>query len=163
MPHRGMAPGRRWPPCDLRVGLLPAQAARMVVHPAPWLAETVLAAHLAVIAFNVLGLVVIPLGGWLGWRFVRVAWWRWPHLALIALVAAQALAGRACILTVLEDQLAGAGTAGPPLIMGFVNRMIFWPLPLWAFAAAYVSVFFYVVGLLWLVPIERRPRGVRRR
>jgi hypothetical protein len=36
------------------------------------LADTVLALHVGVILFNVFGVVVIPLGGWLGWRFVRV-------------------------------------------------------------------------------------------
>jgi hypothetical protein len=125
------------------------------------LADVVLIAHLAVIAFNVFGLVAIPLGGWLRWRFVRVGWWRWLHLTSMAAVAVQALAGRACFLTILEDRLSGAAATGPPLIMGFVNRMIFWPLPLWAFAALYASAFVYVVILLWLVPVERRPPGGR--
>jgi hypothetical protein len=120
------------------------------------MAGAVLIAHLAVIAFNLFGLVAIPLGGWLEWRFVRVAWWRWLHLASMAVVAVQALAGRACFLTVLEDALAGAGTPDQPLIMGLVNRMIFWPLPLWAFAALYVLLLVYVIALLKLVPMQRR-------
>ena len=128
----------------------------MTEYPDLRLAEAVLVVHLAVIAFNGLGLVVIPLGGWLGWRFVRTAWLRWLHLASMALVAAQALAGRACLLTDIEDRLTDAGPAGPPLIMRFVNRMIFWPLPLWAFSTLYVALFVYVVVLLWLVPLERR-------
>jgi hypothetical protein len=128
----------------------------MTVHPYPLLAAAVLIAHLAVIAFNLFGLVAIPLGGWLKWGFVRVAWWRWLHLASMAAVAIQALAGRACFLTVLEDALAGAGTTDQPLIMGLVNRMIFWPLPLWAFAALYVLLLIYVIALLRLVPVQRR-------
>ncbi|HUZ32935.1 MAG TPA: DUF2784 family protein, partial [Xanthobacteraceae bacterium] len=69
------------------------------------LALAVLAAHVAVIAFNVFGLVVIPLGGWLGWRFVRILWWRALHLALLAVVALQALFGRACFLTLWQAAL----------------------------------------------------------
>jgi hypothetical protein len=129
----------------------------VTVHPDALLAETVLIAHLAVIGFNVFGLVAIPLGGWFGWRFVRARGWRWLHLASMAAVALQALAGRACFLTILEDSLSGAGAPRTPLIMGVVNRMIFWPLPLWAFAALYGLLLLYVVILLKLVPVERGP------
>src|ERR1039458_2763886 len=89
------------------------QTDAMTVHPDPLLAGAVLGAHLAVIAFNLFGLIAIPLGGALGWRFVRVAWWRWLHLASMAAVAVQALAGRACVLTILQDALAGSRTSEP--------------------------------------------------
>ena len=118
------------------------------------LAEAVLAAHLVVIGFNLFGLVAIPLGGWLGWRFVRVRWWRWLHVASMAAVAVQALAGRACILTLLQDRLDGG--PGGPMIMTAVNRLIFWPLPMWAFTTLYVALFAYVLALLKLVPVEQR-------
>jgi hypothetical protein len=121
-------------------------------HSNPLSAGAVLAVHLAVIAFNLFGLVAIPLGGWLRWRFVHVAWWRWLHLASMAVVALQAVAGQACFLTILQAKLTGE-QAAPPLIMGFVNRLVFWPLPFWAFVALYVVLFAYVVALLWLVPI----------
>jgi hypothetical protein len=122
-----------------------------------WLAQAVLAVHLAVIAFNVFGLVAIPLGGWLGWDWVRVRWWRWLHLASMAVVAVQAAAGQACFLTLWQARLSGAGGVPEPLIMGLVNRLIFWPLPLWAFAVFYVGLLVYVLALLKLVP--PRPRG----
>jgi hypothetical protein len=121
------------------------------------LAETVLIAHLVVIAFNVFGLIVIPLGGWRRWGFVRMRSWRLLHLGLLAVVALQALVGRACILTILQDTMVGAETR-TPLIMGFVNRVIFWPLPLWAFAAIYVLVCVYAAALWWIVPPTSRPR-----
>jgi hypothetical protein len=127
----------------------------MAAGASPMFAGVVLSLHLGVIVFNLFGLVAIPFGGWLGWRFVRLAWWRWPHLASMALVAAQAVAGRACFLTLLQETLAGDGASGPPLIMGFVNHLIYWPLPLWVFAAVYVVLFVYVLALLWLVPVKR--------
>jgi hypothetical protein len=117
-------------------------------------ANAVLAAHLAVIGFNLFGLVAIPLGGWLGWRFVRVGWWRWLHLASMALVAVQAVAGRACFLTILQDALAGASAGQPPLIVRIVNRLVYWPVPLWVFAIIYVALLAYVVALFWLVPVK---------
>lgn len=119
------------------------------------LAEAVLALHLVVIAFNLFGLVAIPLGAWRGWRFVRVAWWRWLHLASMVAVAVQALMGRACFLTLIQDRL--EGSAGrTPLIMGLINHLIFWPLPMWAFTALYLALAAYVAALFWVVPVARR-------
>ena len=45
------------------------------------LATAVLIAHLGVVVFNIFGMVAVPLGAWLGWRFVRGFWWRLIHLA----------------------------------------------------------------------------------
>jgi hypothetical protein len=118
------------------------------------LGQLVLAVHLAVIAFNVAGLVLVPLGAALGWGFVRWRWLRALHLASLAAVALQAVLGRACFLTDWQDALTGGG-AHDPLIARVVNSVIYWPLPLWVFAAGYVVVFAYVVALWWLVP----PRG----
>lgn len=120
-------------------------------------AAAVLAAHLVVIGFNLFGLVAIPLGGWRGWGFVRVRWWRLLHLGSLAVVAVQALFGRACFLTLWQDELSG-GVAEPPLIMRWVNSVIYWPLPIWAFTAAYVAVFIYVLALWKLVPPAPNPR-----
>jgi hypothetical protein len=117
-------------------------------------ANAVLAVHLVVINFNLFGLFAIPLGGWLGWRFVRVAWWRWLHLASMGVVAVQAVAGRACFLTILQDNLAGAGAGQPPLIVRVVNRLVYWPVPLWVFAVIYVALLGYVIALFWLVPVR---------
>ena len=116
------------------------------------LAEAILAAHLAIILFNLFGLIVVPLGAICGWRFVRVRWWRLLHLVSLAAVAAQAVFGRACILTIWQAALTGEPGRPTPLIMGWVNRVIYWPLPLWVFAALYLLVFGYALALLWLVP-----------
>jgi hypothetical protein len=126
------------------------------------LAGLVLAAHVSIILFNLFGLFAIPLGGWRGWAFVRIRWWRALHLAILALVAVQALFGRACFLTLWQAGLAsGAGEAASeaPLIQRWVEGIIYWPLPLWVFATLYVAVCLYV-GLLWfLVPPRRAAEG----
>ena len=119
------------------------------------LAAAILAAHLVVIGFNVFGLVAIPLGAWRGWDWVRIGWWRWLHLGSMAVVALQAVAGRACFLTLWQDDLEG-GAQTTPLIARWVNGLIYWDLPLWVFTAAYVLVFAYVLALLRLVPVRRR-------
>ena len=125
-------------------------------------AISVLALHLAIIAFNVAGCVLIPIGAWRRWRWVRGFWWRLAHLLSLALVALQALLGRACFLTIWQADAAGHATT-QPLIAGWINRLIYWPLPLWVFAVAYVAVFAYVIAL-WVFVRPRLPwRGVRQR
>ena len=59
-----------------------------------FLGQLILAIHLTVIAFNVLGLSAIPLGAKLGWNWVRVRWWRALHVASWVVVAAQAALGK---------------------------------------------------------------------
>lgn len=122
------------------------------------LAEAILAAHVAIILFNVFGLVATPLGAMLGWRFVRILWWRLLHIAALAAVAAQALLGRACFLTLWQAEFGGTGGPPTPLIVGWVDRLIYWPLPLWVFTALYVAIFLYALALFWLVPPRRRSR-----
>ena len=73
------------------------------------LSQTILAAHLLVIAFNLLGLVAILAGAARHWAWVRIRWWRLLHLASWAVVALQAVLGRACFLTIWQDRLRGAG------------------------------------------------------
>ena len=121
------------------------------------LARAILAVHLGVIAFNVLGLIAIPLGAALGWRWIRVRWWRALHIASWAAVALQAALGRACFLTIWQDRLAGAA-AQPPLIERWVDRIVYWPLPIWVFEAIYLALFATVVALWWTAPPRRMTR-----
>jgi hypothetical protein len=121
----------------------------------PVLGQLVLALHLAVIAFNVLGLVAIPLGAWRGWTWVRIRGWRLLHLACWVVVAVQAVLGRACFLTVWQDDLTGGG-AGDPMIMRWVNGLIYWDLPMWVFASLYLALFGLVVVLWKVVPPLRK-------
>ena len=76
-------------------------------------------------------------------------------------MAAQALAGRACFLTLWQEQLERGGRP-QPLIAGWIDRLLYWPLPLWVFTAAYVAVWLYVLVLWWRVP-PRPPWSRRQR
>lgn len=125
------------------------------------LALAVLAVHVAVIAFNIFGLVAVTLGAWRGWAFVRGFWWRALHLALLFIVALQALFGRACFLTLWQaalEQTAGESASPEPLIARWVDSVIFWNLPIWFFAVLYIAVLIYALALWrWVPPIRREP------
>ena len=124
--------------------------------------EAVLAVHIAVILFNVFGLVAVPVGALCNWRFVHIRWWRVLHVLSLATVAVQALVGRACFLTVWQDELSALQQPSTPLILGWINQVIYWQLPIWVFAGLYLLVFIYAVALLWLVPPRRRLRPAAR-
>lgn len=121
-------------------------------------AAIVLGIHAFIILFNIFGLVAVPMGAWLRWRFVRIAWWRVLHLASLLIVAVQAVFGQACFLTLWQAslELGGADTVTPPLIYTWVNSLIYWPLPLWVFTVLYLAVLAYAAALWWLVPPRRR-------
>jgi Protein of Unknown function (DUF2784) len=122
------------------------------------MAHLVLAIHVAIIAFNVAGLIVIPLGARLGWSFVRASTWRVLHVISWGVVALQAAAGRACFLTDWQHALAGGEEAPEPLVARLVNAAIYWPLPLWVFTVLYAAAFAWIIALLWIVPPVRRLR-----
>jgi hypothetical protein len=122
------------------------------------LADAVLLLHFAIILFNIFGLVVIPLGAWRGWAFVRIFWWRALHLGILAVVALQAVLERACFLTLWQADLlrqASTPASQAPLIQSWIGRLIFWPLPPWFFVALYLAVWIYTLVLWRMVPPRR--------
>ena len=78
-------------------------------------------------------------------------------MVALAIVALQAVLGRACFLTLWENAIRSGADAGepPPLIATWVNSALYWQLPLWVFAAIYVAVFVYALLLWRWVPPRR--------
>ena len=119
------------------------------------LADALLIAHFLIAAFIVAGLVLVWLGAALGWRWTRNPWFRCLHLGAIAFVAAEALAGVACPLTIWEDLLRG-GVRPESFVGRWVQRLLFYQAPEWMFTAAYVLWTAATLLTLWLVPPRRR-------
>jgi hypothetical protein len=129
-----------------------------------WLlaADLVLAVHVAFVVFVVVGLLLIFIGGFLNWRFVRNPWFRGLHVASIAIVVLQAWLGRLCPLTVLEMALrerAGDATYDGAFIAHWLQSLLYYDAPAWVFTVIY-SVFGFVVALSWWLV---RPSPFRRR
>jgi polyferredoxin len=118
-------------------------------------ADAVLAAHFAIVAFIVGGLVLTWTGAALRWRWVRNPWFRWLHLAAIVFVAAEALVGMACPLTLWEDALR-AGASADSFAGRWLRRLLFYEAPEWVFTAAYCAWAFATLVTLALVPPTRR-------
>ena len=133
----------------------------MAPMPAAGLADAILALHVGVVAFVVLGAVAIVAGGPLGWRWVRGRAFRIVHLALVAVIALQAWMGRLCPLTTWEQALrnrAGQDTYGESFIQHWLSRLIFFDAPWWAFVFAYTAFAGLVAWCWW----RWQPRARRR-
>lgn len=116
------------------------------------LADVVLVVHFAFVLFVVGGFALILVGAVLGWRWVRIRAFRYAHLAAIVFVAAEALVGMTCPLTLWEHVLRRTSPDGPSFVARWVSRLLFYDLPEWVFATAYVVVASAVAVTLWLIP-----------
>ncbi len=125
------------------------------------LADAMLLLHLAIVAFNVLGLILIWVGRWRGWGWIRHPGFRWPHLLVVAFVALLPCLGQICPLTVWEwelRRLAGSAAPAPPgLIERLVQAVLYYDLPPAAFLVGYGIFFLLVLGTWFRIPPKRPP------
>jgi hypothetical protein len=120
----------------------------------PLLADAVLVVHFLFVLFVVGGLPLTWLGALAGWRWVRNFRFRAAHLAAIVFVAAEALAGVWCPLTVWEDALRGRHEE-KSFVARWLHHWLFYELPGWVFTTAYV-LFALAVALTWWLVRPRR-------
>jgi hypothetical protein len=124
------------------------------------LADVMLAAHVVVVAFVVGGLVVIFVGGALGWAWVRHRLFRLTHLATVVFIVVQTWLGELCPLTIWEQDLrviAGQAAYQESFIEHWLSRLLYFDAPWWVFVAAYTVFGALVVVSWWWIP----PRGGR--
>ena len=121
------------------------------------MADALLVVHFLIAAFIVGGLPLVWLGAALGWRWVRNPWFRYLHLGAIAFVAAEALLGIVCPLTVWEDWL--RGSPRPESFIGrWAHRALYYQAPEWVFTTAYLAWAAATLITLRLVPPRRKAR-----
>jgi hypothetical protein len=122
------------------------------------LADAVLLLHFGVVAFIILGLIVIVVGNFRAWPWVNGWPFRLAHLAAILFVVVQSWLGRLCPLTILESWLrtqAGSPAYSSSFMEHWVHRIIFYEAPTWVFAAAYTAFGMLVVVCWWRFPPTR--------
>ena len=124
----------------------------MLSHPAyQMFADVVLSLHFAIVVFVVGGLVLIITGNMRGWHWVNALWFRLAHLGAIGIVVAESWFGITCPLTILEIWLhskAGEAVYTVSFIEHWLQRLIFYDAPPWAFVLGY-SLFGLIVLVTW--------------
>ena len=125
-------------------------------------ADLVVIAHFGYVAFVVLGQLAILVGALCRWAWIRNPWFRWLHLAAIAIVVAEALVGIVCPLTTWEGWLraqAGEATYGGDFLGHWAHELLFYDGPPWVFTLAYSIFGLLVLTTLVLAPPRRGRRA----
>ena len=121
-----------------------------------FLADLTLIMHAAFVAFVIVGLLLIWIGRFCRWKFVRNTWFRFGHLAAIGIVAAESLAGFICPLTTWEDKLrllaGGEQRYQGSFMQHWLHQVLFFDVDQNIFRAAYLVFFLAVALSFWLVP-----------
>lgn len=119
-------------------------------------ADLLLVTHVLFVAFVVFALVVVLLGKWLNWSWVRNPYFRIAHVAAIGVVVVQSWLGMICPLTIWEMALrerAGDAVYAGSFIANWLNELLYYQAPAWVFALAY-TLFgaLVVVSWFWVRP-----------
>lgn len=114
-------------------------------------ADTVLLIHALFVAFVVLGLLLILVGGLLHWPWVRNRRFRLAHLVAIGIVVLQSWFSVICPLTQWEMSLrdmAGDVTYPGSFVAHWLEALLYYRAPEWVFILVY-SLFGAVVVASW--------------
>jgi hypothetical protein len=122
-----------------------------------YLADLVVATHVAYIAYVLGGQVLIVLAAPMKWQWARNPWFRFTHLAAIAIVAYEAIYSIRCPLTVWEEKLralAGQEFNGSETFMGRLlhDLMFIENQPEIFFTTMYIAMLVIVVQGLIMYP-----------
>lgn len=127
-----------------------------------YLADVVVFVHVLYVGYVVVGQLAVVVAAPFRWEWGRNPWFRFTHLAAIAVVAYEALNDITCPITVWEEKLrALAGQdvgAGQSFVGRLFHDLLFYPdLPQIFFNTLHVAMFVLVVqGLVMYPPRLRR-------
>ena len=126
-----------------------------------FLADLVVAFHIAYVSFVIFGQLAILLGIVFKWEWIRNPWFRWTHLIAIVIVAVEAIFSITCPLTDLENYLrvsAGQSISGDSFIGRCLNDLLFYDVPEWILMCCYIGFALLVAATFWLAPPRRKQR-----
>ncbi len=119
-------------------------------------ADLVLLLHVFLVAFVVLGFILIFVGKFRHWHWVRNRWFRILHLLVVAVVVAQSWFGIICPLTTIEMELrarAGDAVYTGSFISHWLETILYYQAPAWVFAVCYTVFGIVVIGSwFWVRP-----------
>ncbi len=128
-------------------------------------ADAILVVHIAFVLFIVIGGVLIWLGGWRRWSWIRYRLFRQLHLAAMAFVLVETLLGMICPLTEWEAALrqrAGHDPYGDDTFMQYwLQRLLYQEWSHTTFIALYAFVFIAIVAAWFVYPPHKRKNGTR--
>lgn len=122
-------------------------------------ADLIVVGHFLYICFTVGSAVLILLGAFLKWRWIRNQVFRVIHLIAVLIVAFEAIFGAICPLTEWEynfREMAGQSVERDiPFLARLIRTIIFYNFPLWVFTAMYIGFAGLVIITLIFIPPKR--------
>ncbi len=118
-----------------------------------WAANALLAIHMLFVIFMVGGQILIYLGHFMQWLWVRNPWFRVFHLIGIGVVVLQSWVGVLCPLTIWEMALrerAGTETYSGSFIQHWLQSLLYYSAPEWVFIMCY-TLFGSLVLASWFI------------
>jgi hypothetical protein len=120
-------------------------------------ADAIIFIHVVLVAFIILGLLLIYVGMFRNWWWVRNIWFRVAHLLCVGIVVLQSWLGIICPLTVWEmafREKAGDAVYSGSFVAHWLESLLYYRAPDWFFVIVY-TVFGALVLASWFVV---RPR-----
>lgn len=118
-------------------------------------ADVILAVHLGFVGFVVLGFVVIWIGYFLSWRFVRNFYFRLAHLLAMGFVVFEVYSGMACPLTTWENELrflaSGSYQYQQSFMQYWLHNILFYDISPLGFTILYTLFFAALVLTFYIV------------
>ena len=106
------------------------------------LADIILILHFLVVIFITVGFLLIPIGYYYYWSWIRNFKLRLFHFGLMFIVTFETLVGITCPLTSIENYLRGINNS-KSFISFWIEKIIYWDFPTSFF------IFLYFVFLGW--------------
>ena len=106
------------------------------------LADLVLILHFFIVIFITVGFILIPIGYFYNWIWIKSYKLRLFHSALMCLVTLESLFGITCPLTSIENYLRGI-SRNKSFISFWIEKIIYWDFPTIFF------IFLYFIFLGW--------------
>ena len=116
-----------------------------------FLADVILVIHSLFVVFVIFSLLLIFIGKFKHWKWVKNFWFRITHLIAIVIVVIQSWFGILCPLTVWEMALrekAGSLVYQESFIAYWLNQFLYYQAPWWVFVLIY-TLFASLVVLSW--------------
>ncbi|MEW6237316.1 MAG: DUF2784 domain-containing protein [Candidatus Omnitrophota bacterium] len=128
------------------------------------IANLIMCLHFFYVLCVAVPILLILIGAFRKWNYVRNFWFRLVHFSLIGIVIALSVLGYPCPLTVWEDhyrQLGGESSYYHDFMTHWISTLLYYDFEPWQCTIFYIAVGVFLLSLFYLVPPHsplRKPR-----
>ena len=109
--------------------------------------EIVLLFHFCIFLFITLSFLLIPIGYYQKWEWVKNRYYRLIHLILMGIIFIETILGFICPLTTLENFLRNDIEINNKITQ-IIHQIMYWDLPTYQFITLYLLSLLYLI-FLW--------------